>query len=216
LASLAQLSRGAGVSAHHLQRRFKRLVGLTPRQYAEARRLEALKGRLKKGELVTTALFESGFGSSSRLYESSSSRLGMTPATYRRGGRGASMAFSVVASPFGRLLVAATERGVSMVALGDSRPAGDGVPVARLARAAGDSRGHDAELRRGRAPRRAATGRAGGGPGLREQPGRARDPLPSRGAGRRRQRRISLGQRTQARAAAARSRNARPQPLALP
>jgi AraC family transcriptional regulator of adaptative response/methylated-DNA-[protein]-cysteine methyltransferase len=69
---------------------------------------------------VTTAIYDAGYGSSSRLYERAPGRLGMTPATYRRGGRGVSLAYSIAPSPLGRLLVAATERGVSAVRLGDS------------------------------------------------------------------------------------------------
>ncbi len=117
--TLAQLSAQVGVSPHHLQRTFRRLMGVTPRQFAEACRLGQLKEHLKNGEEVTTALYEVGYGSSSRLYERAPLQLGMTPAAYRRGGSGARMGYTVVDSPLGRLLVAATERGVSAVSLGD-------------------------------------------------------------------------------------------------
>lgn len=116
---LASLARKAGVSPHHLQRTFKRLVGVSPREYAEALRLRAVKARLKRGDAVTHALYEAGFGSSSRLYERAGARLGMTPATYRRGGRGMRIHYTIADSPLGRLLVGATERGVSAVYLHD-------------------------------------------------------------------------------------------------
>jgi AraC family transcriptional regulator of adaptative response/methylated-DNA-[protein]-cysteine methyltransferase len=116
----AQLAAEVGVAPHHLQRTFKRHMGISPREYADARRLERLKTGLRDGQPVTHSLYDAGYGSSSRLYERSNSQLGMTPATYRRGGRGMSLAYTVVDSPLGRLLVAATERGVSAVSLGTS------------------------------------------------------------------------------------------------
>lgn len=121
--TLTQLSSAVGLSPHHLQRTFKRVVGVTPRQYQDARRLEGFKARLRQGQDVTRALYEVGYGSSSRLYERAPSRLGMTPATYRRGGRGMQIAYTTVRSPLGRLLVARTERGVCAVSLGDSEGA---------------------------------------------------------------------------------------------
>jgi len=118
--SLDALGAAVGASPHHLQRMFKRVMGITPRQYADARRLAELKTHLKEGKDVTTALYDAGYGSSSRLYEQSSAQLGMTPGTYRRGGAGMSIRYTVVDCPLGRLLVAATERGVSAVSLGDA------------------------------------------------------------------------------------------------
>ncbi len=117
--TLASLGAETGMSPHHLERVFKRAMGISPRQYADARRLLRLKTQLKKGEDVTTALYEAGFGSSSRLYERAPAHLGMTPATYRRGGQGMSIGYTIVPCPLGRLLVAATEKGVSAVYLGD-------------------------------------------------------------------------------------------------
>jgi AraC family transcriptional regulator of adaptative response/methylated-DNA-[protein]-cysteine methyltransferase len=117
---LAELADRSGLSPDHLQRSFKRATGLSPRQYAEALRLAALKRRLKEGDPVSEAIYESGYGSSSRVYEKAPEHLGMTPAAYRRGGRGMRLRYSTVASPLGRLLVAATERGVSAVCLGES------------------------------------------------------------------------------------------------
>lgn len=118
--TLATLSTQAGLSPSHLQRSFKRIMGVTPRQYADACRMASLKSELREGQEVTAALYDVGYGSSSRLYERSSSHLGMTPATYRRGGRGMCIGYSTVGCPFGRLLVAATERGICAVSLGDS------------------------------------------------------------------------------------------------
>ena len=117
--TLEEIAARVGQSPHHLQRRFKRLMGVSPAQYADALRLGRLKGRLKAGDEVTGALYEAGYGASSRLYERAPAELGMTPASYARGGKGARIAFAIAASPLGRLLVAATARGVSFLALGD-------------------------------------------------------------------------------------------------
>jgi AraC family transcriptional regulator of adaptative response/methylated-DNA-[protein]-cysteine methyltransferase len=108
------------MSRYHLQRVFKRIVGVSPREYREALRVGQFKARVKKGESVTSAMYEAGYGSSSRLYETSNQRLGMTPAAYRRGGRGATISYTIADCPLGRLLVAGTEKGVCAVRLGDS------------------------------------------------------------------------------------------------
>ncbi len=117
--TLRALAREAGLSPFCLHRAFKSALGITPRQYADARRLGALKRRLQKGEDVTTALYAAGYGSSSRLYERAPAHLGMTPATYRQGGRGMQITYTIVDSPLGRLLVAGTERGLSALMLGE-------------------------------------------------------------------------------------------------
>jgi AraC family transcriptional regulator, regulatory protein of adaptative response / methylated-DNA-[protein]-cysteine methyltransferase len=117
---LAELASHAGVSVFHLQRTFKRVMGISPRQYLAARKFGNFKALVRKGDSVTTALYESGFNSSSRLYEYASEELGMTPATYSRGGPGVNINYTIVASSMGRLLVAMTERGVCAVRMSDT------------------------------------------------------------------------------------------------
>ncbi|HEX3371223.1 MAG TPA: Ada metal-binding domain-containing protein, partial [Candidatus Acidoferrales bacterium] len=117
--SLKTLAKLAGLSHAHLQRTFRAAMGITPRQYAEALRVKRFKSELKKGNDVTTALHEVSFSSSSRLYEKSDAQLGMTPATYRKGGLGMNISYTIADSSLGRVLVAGTERGVSAVYLGD-------------------------------------------------------------------------------------------------
>jgi len=118
--TLAELSKRVGVSPFHLQRLFKRATGLSPREYQSARRMQQVKRGLRKGDDVTTALYDAGFGSPSRLYEKTSQHLGMTPGAYRRGGAGMTIQYAIVPSPLGRLLVAATPRGLCAVRFGDN------------------------------------------------------------------------------------------------
>lgn len=118
-ASLSSLSQQLKLSPHHLQRTFKNLAGITPRQYAEALRVQRFKSEIKEGRDVTNALYEAGYNASSRLYEKASAQLGMTPATYRKGGKGMSISYTIVDCEFGRMLVAATERGICSVTFGD-------------------------------------------------------------------------------------------------
>ena len=116
--SLARLARVAGVSPWHLQRSFKRQLGMTPAEYARARRAARLKHELKQGP-VTDAIYAAGFGSPSRVYEEATGVLGMTPRAYRAGGRGERIRFTTLTTRLGAMLVAATDRGLCRVALGD-------------------------------------------------------------------------------------------------
>ena len=118
--TLAQLSKQVGLSPFHLQRLFKRATGLSPREYQSARRTQHIKSGLRKGDDVTTALYDAGFSSPSRLYENANQQLGMTPGTYRRGGAGATITFAIAPTPLGRMLVAATDRGLCAVRFGES------------------------------------------------------------------------------------------------
>jgi AraC family transcriptional regulator of adaptative response/methylated-DNA-[protein]-cysteine methyltransferase len=117
---LEKLGRVAGLSPFHLQRLFKQVLGISPLQYARARRLLLLKTHLKRGADVTSAMYEAGFGAPSRLYERASQDLGMTPGAYRSGGAATLVRYSVTNCSLGRLLVAATDRGVCAVRFGDS------------------------------------------------------------------------------------------------
>jgi len=116
--TLAELGDHCGMSPWHLQRLFKRTMGVSPRQYADAHRMKRFKAGLQQGGGVAAATYDAGYGSSSRVYERAASALGMTPATYAKGGRGAHIAYAVTSSPLGRLLVAATGRGVCFVSIG--------------------------------------------------------------------------------------------------
>ncbi len=118
--SLAHLAARLGGSPYHFQRSFKRIVGVSPREYADACRLRNVKRGLRRGANVTDAMIDAGYGSSSRFYERAAEKFAMTPAAYRRGGDGAAIAYAIVGSPLGRLLVAATPRGVCAVSLGSS------------------------------------------------------------------------------------------------
>jgi len=131
--TLAALSAAFQVSPYHLQRTFKRTIGVSPREYAEARRMGLWKSRMRQTgptecRDVTTALYEAGYGSSSRLYEKASARLGMTPAIYRKGGAGMKIEYVISDCALGRVLVAFTGRGVSAVYLGED----DGVMESAL------------------------------------------------------------------------------------
>ncbi len=119
-ANLASLARRVSLSPHQVLRAFRRVLGVSPREYRDARRLSRLKSSLKEHRHVSPAIYDAGYGSSSRVYERAATALGMTPATYGRGGRGAAIRYAVVNSPLGKLLVAATERGVCRISLGDA------------------------------------------------------------------------------------------------
>ncbi len=115
-AALASLS---GVSPGVLRRAFLAQTGLTPKAYADGRRAETLRDSLAAGAPVADALYGSGFGSTSRVYERHGDLLGMTPAAYRRGAPGETIRYSLASSTLGRLIVALTDKGVCFIAFGD-------------------------------------------------------------------------------------------------
>lgn len=117
---LARLAHEGHVSAAHLQRTFTRVVGLSPKQYQERRRVETLKSALREGHTVSSATYEAGFGSGRRVYEAAPDALGMTPGAYRRRGTGETIHYAAVPTSLGLLLVAVTARGVCSVSLGDA------------------------------------------------------------------------------------------------
>jgi AraC family transcriptional regulator of adaptative response/methylated-DNA-[protein]-cysteine methyltransferase len=119
LPSLAELAAAAGVSRFHFHRVFKQITGATPREWGEAHRIGRFAERLDAGDSVAESVYAAGFGASSRAYEAAPNGLGMTPATRRRGGRGQTIRFTIVPTPLGHALIAATERGICMTALGD-------------------------------------------------------------------------------------------------
>ena len=115
--TLEELSQAVGVSPFHLQRRFKEAFGVSPRGYQEAHRVEAVKSSLRNGSRVTDAVFEAGYGSVSRFYEKP--QLGMTARDYRAGGKGQRIAYCTFRSPLGVVLIAASDKGLCSVKLGD-------------------------------------------------------------------------------------------------
>jgi AraC family transcriptional regulator of adaptative response/methylated-DNA-[protein]-cysteine methyltransferase len=138
--SLAALAAHAGMSRFHLHRLFVAQTGLTPHAWARARRAEKLRSALAAGASVTDAMHDAGYGSSSRLYEGND--LGMTPSRYRAGGEGSDIRFAIAGTSLGALLVAAGERGICAIALGDDPDALASALQQRFARArliAGDS-----------------------------------------------------------------------------
>jgi AraC family transcriptional regulator of adaptative response/methylated-DNA-[protein]-cysteine methyltransferase len=108
-----------GLSPFHLQRTFKKALGITPKAYADSCRMDLLRHNLRTGKNVTNALYDAGYSSSSRLYERTASHLGMTPDKYRRGAVAAAIRYTCADSPLGRMLVAATEKGICAIQFGD-------------------------------------------------------------------------------------------------
>jgi AraC family transcriptional regulator of adaptative response/methylated-DNA-[protein]-cysteine methyltransferase len=118
---LEALAARAGLSRFHLQRTFKAVVGVTPKQYADARRMAKLKSGLKRAKDVTEAVYDAGFGSSSRVYERADTRLGMTPNQYRRGGEGVQITYAAEATALGLMMIGATDRGICFLQFGESQ-----------------------------------------------------------------------------------------------
>jgi AraC family transcriptional regulator, regulatory protein of adaptative response / methylated-DNA-[protein]-cysteine methyltransferase len=123
LPTLAELAEAAHVSPFHFHRVFKQVTGTTPREWGRAHRLGRFAERLDAGDGIAEATYAAGFGASSRAYATAPTALGMTPAARRHGGRGETIRYTIVATPLGHALVAATERGICMTALGDDRAA---------------------------------------------------------------------------------------------
>ena len=117
--SLEYLAIEIGINATYLQKVFKEIIGVSPKEFADANRLEKFKSGIQKGETVTNAMYDAGFGSSRALYEKASQNLGMTPATYKKGGKGMKINYSITDCKLGKMLVAATEKGICAVTFGD-------------------------------------------------------------------------------------------------
>lgn len=117
---LDRLAKMAAMSKFHFARRFRAIVGVTPKQYAAARRLEKFKAGLKSGTAVDASVYDAGYGSPSRAYESAARNLGMTPAQYRRAGRGVEISHATLDTPAGLMMIGATDKGICFVQFGDS------------------------------------------------------------------------------------------------
>lgn len=118
--TLEKLSQQADLSPFHLQRIFKAVTGNTPREYVEMCRMDLLKNELRNGKPVTDAIYEAGFGGSSRVYEKVDTRLGMTPREYRQRGKNVAISYASVESPLGLLMIGATDRGLCFVQFGET------------------------------------------------------------------------------------------------
>lgn len=118
--TLDALAVTAGLSKYHLSRRFKAIVGVTPKEYAATARLGRLKSALKEERSVDAAVYDAGYGSASRVYEKAARNLGMTPAQYRAAGRGVAISYALLDTPLGPMLIGATDRGICFAQFGDS------------------------------------------------------------------------------------------------
>lgn len=118
---LQAISTAAGLSPFHFHRLFRKVVGMTPREYGAATTEERFRRLLGAGAAITSAIYDAGFGSSSRVYETANQMLGMTPGAYRAGAPGIMIRYSISHCALGGLLVAATSRGVCAIELGDNR-----------------------------------------------------------------------------------------------
>lgn len=148
--TLEALGKRLDLSPFHAQRLFRRTLGVTPRQYQQARRMERLRGELQGQSSVTDAIYDSGFSSGSRVYENSTAEIGMTPTEYRKGGQGLSIAYGIAESPLGKMLVATTEAGICAIAFGNLESELEDELRARFAQAeiTRDDRGLDETLAR--------------------------------------------------------------------
>ena len=117
--SLGELADGAGLSPHHFHRMFKAITGLTPKGYGDAHRARRVRAALGRGAQVTVELYDAGFGSSGRFYAAADAALGMRPAAYRSGGAATEIRYGIGQSSLGRVLAAASERGICSIMLGD-------------------------------------------------------------------------------------------------
>ena len=117
---LGELAAELNTTPAKVRRAFRRVTGLSPKEFEQAFRLARFKKMLREGSSVTEALYACGYGSSSRLYEKTNAHLGMTPASYRKGGAGMQIRYTVANTTLGKVLMAATERGLSAVYLGES------------------------------------------------------------------------------------------------
>ena len=121
--SLTAVSRHVAVSPFHFQRLFKRMLGISPRQYQQARRAGKFRQALLSEKSVTGAIYAAGYSSSSRAYESIPAQLGMTPSAFRRKGEGVEIRYTVLETDLGKLLIATTSRGICSVRFGESEAA---------------------------------------------------------------------------------------------
>jgi AraC family transcriptional regulator of adaptative response/methylated-DNA-[protein]-cysteine methyltransferase len=119
--SLDQLAARAGLSRFHFQRSFQAIVGVSPKQYVEACRIKQLKSNLRQAQDVTAAIYDTGYGSSSRVYERAGTHLGMTPKQYRDGGSNLIITYTMIDSPAGKVMIGATDRGICFVQFGNSQ-----------------------------------------------------------------------------------------------
>ncbi|MBV9216208.1 MAG: helix-turn-helix domain-containing protein, partial [Acidobacteria bacterium] len=119
-AGLADLAETAEMSTYHFQRKFKEIIGVSPKKYSEAIKMERFKEEVRASGDVTGAMYGAGFGSSRGLYEKAAEGLGMTPSAYKKGGAGMKINYTITDSELGKLLVARTKRGICSVTFGDS------------------------------------------------------------------------------------------------
>jgi AraC family transcriptional regulator of adaptative response/methylated-DNA-[protein]-cysteine methyltransferase len=187
--TLADLAYAVGLSSSHLHRVFKRIIGVTPKQYAMEKRLERVRDNLERSSTVTDAIYEAGFASSSRFYERAADTLGMAPSAYQNGGRGEFIRYGIQQCSLGWVLVAATDKGICTIDLGDTPEAMVEGLRARFpeAKLVDGGAGFDARMAQVLsfldAPQDGLTqGGARSGAGLRVEPDRGGHTVPSRGA----------------------------------